>query len=189
MTTPTVNISTTSNENSGKEKSRISVAAILVQAFGSLGPLAYIPLVCLFEFLTDRSVSGSGILMPFLAPFILSWSLVNAINFLIELKLKLFNFKAFLKKAVWIVSIWFVPWTVYFFISDLGSPHDIHSFEYEMYSFGQAFEYCLFILLTASLWPLVATFFKKPSFKREVVVFIISVQIAILLSFALYIFY
>ncbi len=186
MTTPTVNISTTSNENSGKEKSRISVAAILVQAFGSLGPLAYIPLVCLFEFLTDRSVSGSGILMPFLAPFILSWSLVNAINFLIELKIGRFKFKDFFKKFMWVALVWIILWTVFYLISETDAPPSPHTFEYEVFVFGQAFLLWEFVLLTAALWPLVAAFFKKPSFKRELAVLIISIQVAVLLGITFY---
>lgn len=187
MTTPTVDISKTSSENSGKENFRISIAAILVQAIGSLGPLAYLSLAFLANFFTD--IIPAGAIEPkILFSFVLSWSLVNAINLLIELKLKRFNVKDFFKKTKWFAIAWLIPWIIFFFYTNTNAPQDPHSIEYEMFEFGQGLNYWIFIFLTAALWPLVATFFKNPSFKRELVVLLISIQVTILTEILIYIF-
>ncbi|SHK91176.1 hypothetical protein SAMN05720468_10960 [Fibrobacter sp. UWEL] len=184
MTTPTENTSTMSNGSSGKRNTKTFAAAILVQAIGSLGPLAYLAII-FFAGVKLPGDNGSGLLF---FPLIFLWSLVNAVNFFIELKIGRFEFRTFFKKFVWVALIWVIPWTVFYLISETDTPQNSHSFEYEVFVFGQAFLLWEFILLTAALWPLAAAFFKKPSFKRELAVLIISIQLTILLSIGFFIF-
>lgn len=153
----------------------------------SLWSISPIGLFC-HCFFVGKNLPGSNGTRFILIPFIFSWSLVNAINFLIELKIGLFQFKIFFK-FIWIALVWIVPWLIFFLVSETDAPQNTHSLEYNIYAYNLAFLLWIFILLTAALWPLAATFFKKPSFKREFAVLIISIQATILATVAFHFFY